>query len=884
MKIILTHEQADFDGLASQLGAHLIDNIAIPVLPRRMNRNVRAFMTIYGGDLPFVDPRDFNGQEIEAVTLVDTQALTSIKGMSSKTQIKIIDHHSIKKDLPVGWDVVTEETGANTTIFVEAIEERYIQLDVVQATLLLLGIYEDTGSLTYKRTQPRDVRAAAFLLEQGASLTIADNFMNHPLSLAQQEIYDQLRKETKTNVIHGHTIIIADGDAREMDEELSTIAHKLRDLLDPDALFIVINVRGGVQLIARSTNDLIDVSSISEHFGGGGHPRAAAALIKNSDRSSVVAELNRILPNLIEPGITVAEIMSGTPHIIHLKTSIHDIAQNMQRYGYEGYPVVENDEIVGLVTRRAVDRALSHKLNINADNLMEAGQYHVHPDHGIEYLQNLMTDSGWGQIPVVDRESHKIIGIVTRTDLLKTLSTKTSAFSRKNLADILSTTLSPERLTLLRAIANIAKEQGSAIYIVGGFVRDLLLNRPSLDFDIVVEGDAVNLALAVKAKFGGRVTSHKKFGTAKWFMDLSSEFFQKNNRIEKNNLAAELELQTTLDFITARREFYTHPTALPTVESGSIKLDLHRRDFTINTLAIRLDGQHFGDLHDYWGGYNDLRRGLVRVLHSLSFIDDPTRMLRAVRYEQRYAFTLGQRTHKLLLAALPMLERTSGDRIRHEIDKIFAEENLIQIMDHLHELGILNKIHPDLIWDEWTRMHLTETKLPPKEWGIGADIKGIPLTNILTYIIWLVRLPFARAQKVTKRLRVSRVISENVLGACLLWEDLNIIKDAKPSICTSLLDKVPLPAIYAVYCVFDDKIIRSKLLTYITKWRYVTQITNGYDLEKRNLKPGPIYKEILSKLKDAWLDGDVLTPEDETEYLNDLMWKISKDKTDEPLS
>ncbi|MFN2128830.1 MAG: DHH family phosphoesterase, partial [Anaerolineales bacterium] len=170
MKIILTHEQADFDGLASQLGAYLLDSAAIPILPRRMNRNVRAFMTIYGGDLPFVDPRDFDGQEIEAVTLVDTQALTSIKGMIPKTIIKVIDHHSIKKDLPGEWDVVTEETGANTTIFVEAIEERFIQLDVVQATLLLLGIYEDTGSLTYTRTQPRDVRAAAFLLEQGASL------------------------------------------------------------------------------------------------------------------------------------------------------------------------------------------------------------------------------------------------------------------------------------------------------------------------------------------------------------------------------------------------------------------------------------------------------------------------------------------------------------------------------------------------------------------------------------------------------------------------------------------------------------------------------------------------------------------------------------------
>jgi len=287
MRIILTHEQTDFDGLASLLGAYLLDETAIPVLPRRLNRNVNAFLTIYGGDLPFVDPRDLNGQDIEAVTLVDTQALASIKGMGPKTQVKVIDHHLQKKDLPTDWDVITQETGANTTIFVEAVEERDLHLDVVQATLLLLGIYEDTGSLTYTRTQPRDIRAAAYLLEQGASLTIAHNFTNHPLSLKQQEIYDQLRRDAESFTIHGHTIILAQGDAHEMDEELSTIAHKMRDLLDPDALFLLIEIRGGVQFIARSTSDLIDVSKIAAHFGGGGHLRAAAALIKSSEEKAV---------------------------------------------------------------------------------------------------------------------------------------------------------------------------------------------------------------------------------------------------------------------------------------------------------------------------------------------------------------------------------------------------------------------------------------------------------------------------------------------------------------------------------------------------------------------------------------------------------------------
>jgi tRNA nucleotidyltransferase (CCA-adding enzyme) len=871
MKIILTHEQTDFDGLASLLGAYLLDNTSIPVLPRRMNRNVKAFLTLYGVDLPFVDPRDLKGQEIEVVTLVDTQALTSIKGMSLRTKVKVIDHHFPKIDLPTEWEVITQETGANTTIFVEAIEEQFIHLDIIQATLLLLGIYEDTGSLSYTRTQPRDVRAAAFLLEQGASLKIAHNFTNHPLSIKQQEIYDQLRKEVHTASIHGHTILIAEGNARHMDEELSTIAHKLRDLLDPDALFLLIDIHGGVQLIARSTSDSINVSEIASYFGGGGHPRAAAALIKNQDRTEVLSKLQTMLPRYVQPRITVAEIMSGIPIILKPSTPIQEIAEKMQRYGYEGYPVVEKGEIVGLVTRRDVDRAISHKLNLTAYSLMEPGNIHIHPDNDLEYLQNLMTDTGWGQIPVVERKNHNIIGIVTRTDLIKTLSPVTNQFRRRNLAEKLATALPPIRLALLQQIAEVAQKQNAAIYIVGGFVRDLLLDLPSLDFDIVVEGNAIVLAKEIQIKFGGRVTTHTRFGTAKWFLDkvkFGSQFKQVN---EDKQLAHDFKLPTTLDFITARREFYSHPTALPTVERGSIKLDLHRRDFTINTLAIRLDGNHFGDLHDYWGGYNDLQQGLVRVLHSLSFIDDPTRILRAVRYEQRYDFLLGERTHNLLLAALPMLQRISGDRVRHEIDKVFGEAKAIETMDRLQELGILSTIHPDLIWDNWVKTRITKIKIPAPSWRIEPKYKNIPTKLILSYTIWFMRLPLNRAKNITKRLRLPTIVTKNVLGASSLWEKSSTLINAKPSVCTAKLNKLPVLAIYAVYSTSKNKDIRRILFTYITDWKLLTSRTNGHDLEARQIPPGPIYNKILSRLRDAWLDKEINTFEEELTLLDDLI-------------
>ena len=875
MRIILTHEQTDFDGIASLLGAHLLDEIAIPILPRRMNRNVQGFITIYGADLPFIDPRDMQDHPIEFVYLVDTQSITSVKGMSEKTKIHVIDHHSTRSDLPPEWDLQIAETGAITTVFVEGISERDIRLSVIEATLLLLGIYEDTGSLTYTRTTPRDVRAAATLLDQGANLSIVSNYLNHPLSIQQQEIYDQLRNAVKSYTIHGHNIMIAPGDARGMDEELSTIAHKLRDLVDPDAIFLLMKIRGGVQLIARSTSDNINVAQIAGNFGGGGHPRAAAALIKSSDLGSISEKLIRILPEYVQPATKVKEIMSGTPQLLSPETTVQEVAQKMQRYGYEGYPVVSNGEILGLVTRRSVDRALSHKLNLTAASLMKAGNISISPDDSIEGLQSLMTKTGWGQIPVVDPEKSEIIGIVTRTDLLETLSPPSAHHGKRNLADELEDALPQERLVLLKEIAKIAQEQRVALFIVGGFVRDLLLGYPSLDFDLVIEGDAIVLAQSVRHKFGGRVTTHKQFGTAKWFIEptsINQHLSDDGTWLSENHT----KLPTALDFITARREFYPHPTALPTVERGSIKLDLHRRDFTINTLALRLDGHHYGDLHDYWGGYNDIRLGFVRVLHSISFVDDPTRMLRAVRYEQRYGFKIGERTLQLLLEARPLMSRVSGDRIRHEIDNILMEEHSVRMLARLNEIHLLEAIHPDLVWDGWIQEKITDLKTPPPLWGIDAEWKGIPVQRILVYTLWLIRLPWYRSEKIIKRLKLPKALKEIIKVACHLWTEIPALKSAKPSEIVGLLDKAPVTSIYALFLSTDVTTIRNALQTYITQWKDITPNITGHDLRARNLPPGPHYKEILIILRAAWIDGDVTTSEQENNLLDELTKKYRK--------
>ncbi len=871
MRIIITHEQSDFDAIASLLGAHLIDEDAVPVLPRKMNRNVRAFLTLYDVDLPFVDPRDLPNEHIEMVTLVDTQSIISVKGMSEDTQVRVIDHHPLREELPADWMITVAGTGANTTLFVEIMRDRDIILSTIQATCLLLGIYEDTGSLTYDRTTARDLQAAGYLLEQGASLQIASDFLNHPLSSGQQFLYDQLRVSAEHVHIDGNTIVLACGDASNLDEELSTIAHKLRDLLDPDALFLLVTTRGGVQLIARSTSENIDVADVASRFGGGGHERAAAGLIKDRDIDDVRLELLGILPELIHPSITVAQIMSRGPQLLAPTTTVEEAARYMQRYGHEGYPVVGDGKVVGLLTRRAVDRALSHKLNLNAASLMEAGEYIVHPDDSIEHLQHIMTESGWGQIPVAEPENGEIIGIVTRTDLLKTLTTRPKIPGRENLADKLESALTPERLSLIKTVADIAHQQRSALYIVGGFVRDLLLDRPSQDFDLVVEGDAISLARALAKKYGGRVTSHARFGTAKWLLNQPVADGMDSKESSHRELA--VSDLNSLDLVSARTEFYPYPTALPTIERGSIKLDLHRRDFTINTLAVRLDGRHYGELHDYWGGLIDLRNGQVRALHSLSFVDDPTRILRAVRFEQRFSFRIEQRTLELLKEATSLLDRVSGDRIRHEIDHILEEERVADMLARLNELGLLLAIHPQLKWDDWLKERVNSLLLSNIDtlWMLPCDNNLHQCKREIIYILWMLRLEPIEASAIIKRLKLPSEQSTTIFAANQLWEDISKLVNSFPSKVVSRLRDVPRLALYTVYLASDDAAQQNLIYKYITEWSKIAPKTSGDDLKALGLPPGPVYRTLLETLQTAWLDGEITTEDEEQVLLNEMI-------------
>jgi tRNA nucleotidyltransferase (CCA-adding enzyme) len=874
MHLILTHEQADFDSIAALLAARLLEPDSRAVLPHRTNRNVHAFLALYGDELPLEGADDLPRERVDRVTLVDTQSLPTLRGVGDHTRVHVVDHHPVHKSAPPGWTAAVESVGACTTLLVEALQAVARPLSPEEATLLVLGIYEDTGSLSYAGTTPRDVRAAAWLLEQGANLSLAAGFLNHPLSAPQRELYDRLLESAETHIVQGRRIVTAHASAPAEVEEISTLAHKLRDLFTPDGLFVLVDLGSHIQLVARSTTDSLDVSEIAVRFGGGGHDRAAAALIRGRTIEEILKDLSELLPSTITPPVRVAQIFSPRPQVVECGLSVADAAERMARYGYEGFPVVRDGKVVGLLTRRAVDRAVAHGMKrASVETVMEAGSVTVQASDSITHLQRLMVEQGWGQIPVVSPEGDRVVGIVTRTDLIKALSPVRGigAGGRLNLREKLEKDFPAARLALLRAAAAAADRQRAPIYLVGGVVRDLLLDIPSYDLDLVVEGDAIALVRSIAGEFGGQVRSHDRFGTAKWIL--------RGVDLKKLDLppAAASQLPESLDLVSARAEFYPHPSALPEVERGNLKLDLHRRDFTINTLSLSLNAAHFGEINDFWGGLRDLEEKRIRVLHSISFVDDPTRILRAVRLEQRLGFQIEPRTRDLIAGALPLLHRVSGDRIRHELEAIFEEPSPGDTLVRLQELEVLRHIHPDLRWAQGPSEYVRRARafVADPRWNLddGGTVAFPPLSA------WLLSHPAESLGGIFERLNLPKREADSILAARRTLDRLAALPDdAPPSRVVDLLEDTPDAAL-AGACPQAEARVRERLEKYLGEWRAVQPRTDGEVLRRRGLPPGPKYREVLHALRSAYLDGGISTAEEERRLLDEILAGLPAGKT-----
>ncbi|MDD4237800.1 MAG: CBS domain-containing protein, partial [Desulfotomaculaceae bacterium] len=690
MDIITTHTNADLDALASMVAAQKLYPGSIMVFPGSLLKNVEEFMALHKDTIQVRTIRDIVPELVERLILVDTKTPSRLDKLAylldrPGVEVHIYDHHPRSEGDATGRFEVVEMVGATTTLLVEKIREQRLQVTPLEATVLALGIYEDTGSLIFSNTTPRDAEAVAYTLANGANLAVVADFLGRPLTEEQRELLKALLVSAARYEINGIKFLIAEADLDQFVGGLDLLTHKLVDFANLEAVFTVVKMEDCVHVVARSRVPEVSVKDILGMLGGGGHPAAASAIIKKSKVEDVVKLLLAAIRQKVKPPLIVADIMSSPVKTIALETVIEEAGRIMLRYGHTGLPVIKDDQVVGVISRRDVEKAVHHGLgHAPVKGFMTANLVSVGPEATIAAVRELMIGHDIGRLPVL--QEGKLVGIVSRTDVLRTLhgdvqsnhhkvyNAKGYRYNYKNIRELMYRSLPEAYIIILERVGNIANDMGCKVYAAGGIVRDLLLGVESLDIDLVVEGDGMEIARSLGQHYGARVRVHPKFRTA-------TVLFPDGRH---------------LDVATARVEFYQYPAAMPQIETSSLHQDLYRRDFTINAMAVSLNQSDFGDIVDYFGGREDLEHGLVRVLHNLSFVEDPTRLLRGVRFEKRYAMNLEPQTFVLAREAVrsKMMERVAMERVWEELKHILSEPRPGPALYRLKEIGLWDYLFP----------------------------------------------------------------------------------------------------------------------------------------------------------------------------------------------
>ena len=435
---------------------------------------------------------------------------------------------------------------------------------------------------------------------------------------------------------------------------------------------------------------------------------------------------------------------------------------------------------------------------------------------------------------------------------------------------------------LLQHIGYEASQLGYTAYVVGGMVRDAFLyNDDSFvlnieaDVDIVLTcsesttRDATDFAHFMQQTYGGQVTTHQRFRTATWLLDSSAHTALATHL----SLTAD-KLPTSIDLITARKEIYPGPAVLPTVQPSFIEDDLARRDFTINTLAVCLHPAQQNQLLDLQHGVDDLQAGLVQVLHEQSFNDDPTRIFRAARYEQRFGFQMGPETLGYLQTALEtgMVAHLTPARVRHEFERIFHEEKPEKSLQRLADLGVLTAVHSGLRFDEQIGLALFQLRSQLQDHEKSSTFRPPVLTlsqNALYWSVWAYRFDESTRIELQARLLWPKETQQLTDGLAAFSQKLEMLSqpDLSSSQVVALLEKVD-DMVWSLAALLEtDGLTLERLARYAAEWRHVSSELRGGDLHGLNVPRGPLYAQILRGLRYARLDGKITSREDEVEWV-----------------
>lgn len=869
MEIITTHTNADMDALASMVAAQKLYPGAVMVFPGPLLRNVAEFMALHKDTLQISTVRDIDIDHVKRIILVDTKSagrLDKLAGLLEKpgVEIHIYDHHQRGEGDAAGKLEVVEMVGATTTLLVEKLMEMEINISPMEATVFSLGIYEDTGSLIFPSTTSRDAAAVAYLLAQGANLAVVAEFLERPLNDKQRALLKTLLVSAERYEINGIKLLIAKGNVDEFIGGLDILTHKLVEFAHLDAVFTVVEMDDRVHIVARSNVPEVSVKEILEGLGGGGHPAAASAIVKKGKVEDVAELLLEAIRSKARPLAIAAEIMSSPVKTITPETIIEDAGRLMLRYGHTGLPVIRGEQVVGVISRRDVEKATHHGLgHAPVKGFMTSNIITVSPTTPVSIVRELMIKHDIGRLPVL--KEGKLLGIVSRTDVLRTLhgdnlaghkkihSDSTNEQPHQNIRELMYRGLSAEYMEIMEHAGKIASSMGYKIYAAGGIVRDLLLGMDCIDVDLVVEGDGIELARTLGRDYGGRVRVHQIFYTA----------------------AVNFPNGLQVDVATARVEFYQYPAALPQIETSSLHQDLYRRDFTINAMAVSLNEGDFGYIVDFFGGREDLEQGLLRVLHNLSFVEDPTRILRGIRFEKRYNISLEPQTLKLAKEAVSsnMLDRVSKERVWEELKYILLEPRPGLVLSRLAELLLWDSVFTGVAYEEikgvLEELHRSIKVL--RSW----DLAGTDEPWMVYFIAVLHKTSWDVAGEICTHYNFNKRQVEKVAAALDGWEravaGLRDPGDIAMSELARRVMSVPRECYPLILASFSDNVSRRRFRQVLTAICYDKPSINGKDLRTLGYKPGPAFKKALDAVWQARLDGAVRTREEELSYVKEYL-------------
>jgi tRNA nucleotidyltransferase (CCA-adding enzyme) len=869
--IITSHINADFDALASMVAARKLYPEAQMVFPGSQEKKLRDFIEAFH-PVEIKRIKDIDLAQVTRLIIVDTKIpgrigplaeLLSQKGL----KIHIYDHHPFNEGDIRGEVEKIEHLGATATIFAEILKNRKIYLTPMEATILALGIYEETGCLLFPSTTERDVLAVSYLLRRGANLNIVSSFLKMELSMEELDLLNEIVQSSKEMVIGGIRIKVAKASRETYFGDAAYLAHRLMDIEDIDAVVILLSLEGKILIVARSRVPELNVARVMQEFGGGGHPTAASATIKEASLEVLEDKLTELLRKNVKPFKVASDVMTSPVITIQWDTSVKEAEMMMTRYGVNVLPILKEGKYIGLISREIVEKALYHGFGKSRSiDFATTDVITVGPNAPIREVETIMIEQNERFMPVI--ENAKIIGAITRTDLLRTLYEeflrrrkieqtimKEKPSVGRSLSSLLKDRFPSEIYNILRLSGEVAEERGFNAYLIGGTVRDLLRGEENLDIDIVIEGDGITFAKVLGEKLNARVKIHQRFNTAQVITD-----------------------KMKFDVATARTEYYESPAALPKVETSSIKKDLYRRDFTINTLAIKLNPQDFGLLIDFFGGQRDLREKAVRILHNLSFIEDPTRAFRAIRFSERFGFRISKHTENLIKSALKMnlFERLSGPRLYEELLLLFRETEPNKTLKRLSDFGLLKVIYPTLAFNEeldTTMKSMYETF----SWFNLLFLEEKTDRGILFLMAMLTGLKDEEVKAAVERLSPPPKIKDLIIkGIPLAREVLKKLPLDEPVETYNLLSKLKLETILLAVATSKERQKQKVISQYLTELRKAKTILAGEDLKQMGIKPGPLYSRILKELLEERLRGHLKSREDEERFVMSLSIKLAE--------